>query len=154
MHVHHLQTETMTVDSGRVGYAIAGEAERFAGPGEIVTFGPGVEHRFWNAGDERARCRGEVYPPHNLEYFLTQVFASIAAHGGRPGAFDGAFLMTRYRAEFAMTAIPRLGAAASSSRSRPRLGRLFGRYGHFADAPAPVRRPASATLPGRSDQRP
>ena len=49
---------------------------------------------------------GEVSPPDNLEYFLTAVYASVKAHGGRPGAFDGAFLLTRYRSEFAMTSIP------------------------------------------------
>ena len=30
------------------------------------------------------------------------------------------------------------------------IGRVFGRYGHFADAPAPIRSTPSATLPGRS----
>ena len=46
---------------------IAGEPERFAGPGETVTFAAGVEHRFWNAGDDEFVMTGEVYPPHNLE---------------------------------------------------------------------------------------
>ena len=92
MHIHHMQTESMTVDAGRVGVQIAGEPEFFRGPGETVTFAPGVEHRFWNAGEDELVMTGEVYPPHNLEYFLTQVFASTKAHGGRPGAFDGAFL--------------------------------------------------------------
>jgi hypothetical protein len=30
-----------------------------------------------------------------MEYFLTQIYASTAAHGGRPGSFGGAFLLTR-----------------------------------------------------------
>ena len=30
------------------------------------------------------------------------------------------------------------------------IGRILGRYGHFSDAPAPVHRPRSATLPGRT----
>ena len=57
--------------------------------------------------------------------------------------------MTRYADEFTLTAIPapvrRLVFPIQAF-----LGRIFGRYGHFSDAPAPVRRRSSATLPGRT----
>ncbi len=149
MHVHHLQSETVRVRRGRIGIDIAGEDHVFAGPGEEVHFAAGVAHRFWNAGDDELVLDGEVRPPHNMEYFLTQIYASTAAHGGRPGAFDAAFLLTRYRSEFAMTAIP-----APIRRIvfpiQARLGRLLGRYPQYADAPAPVKPATSATLPGRT----
>src|SRR5262245_34523998 len=51
MHVHRLQAEQMTVDTGRIGYQVAGGPERSAGPGETVTFPAGQAHRWWNAGD-------------------------------------------------------------------------------------------------------
>ena len=51
MHVHHLQEESLTVQEGRMGYCLSGGPDRFAGPGETVTFAPGQMHRFWNAGD-------------------------------------------------------------------------------------------------------
>src|SRR5262245_45078985 len=72
-HIHHLQSEAVTVRSGRIGYVIAGGPERFAGPGDRVVFEPGVAHRFWNAGDDELLMDGEVWPAHNLEWFLTQV---------------------------------------------------------------------------------
>ena len=149
MHVHWPQTETLRVESGRIGYTIAGEADRFAGPGEIVSFGPGVEHRFWNAGDEPLRCVGEIHPALNVEYFLSEVFSSMARNGGRPGAFDGAFLLTRYRSEFAMTAIPRF-VSRFVLPLQARIGRLLRRYDKFADAPEPVPGRAGAKLPRRS----
>ena len=149
MHVHHLQTETVRVERGRIGVTIAGEAPAFAGPGEVLTFEPGVEHRFWNAGDDELVIAGEIHPADNLEYFLTAIYASTAAHGGRPGALDGAFLLTRYRSEFAMTAIP-APVRRVVLPLQAALGRLFGRYGHFSDAPTPVKRRTSATLPGRT----
>jgi quercetin dioxygenase-like cupin family protein len=149
MHIHHLQTETVRVERGRIGITLAGEAPRFAGPGEAITFDPGVEHRFWNAGDDELVITGEIHPADNLEYFLTQVYASTAAHGGRPGAFDGAFLLTRYRSEFAMTAIP-APVRRFVLPLQVAIGRLFGRYGHFSDAPAPIQRRTSATLLGRT----
>jgi quercetin dioxygenase-like cupin family protein len=149
MHVHHLQSESVTVRRGRIGISVEGEPERFAGPGESVTFEAGVPHRFWNAGDDELVLDGEVRPPHNMEYFLTQIYASTAAHGGRPGAFDGAFLLTRYRSEFAMTAIP-APVRRIVFPLQVLLGRMLGRYAHFADAPAPVKPATSATLPGRT----
>ena len=145
MHVHHLQTETVRVEQGRIGIAVAGSAPHFAGPGEAMTFEPGVEHRFWNAGDDELVITGEIHPADNFEYFLTAIYASTATHGGRPGALDAAFLLTRYRSEFAMTAIPapvrRIVLPLQAA-----LGRLLGRYGHFSDAPTPIKRPSSATL--------
>jgi quercetin dioxygenase-like cupin family protein len=149
MHVHKLQTELIRVERGRIGVEIAGAEPVFAGPGETLTFDPGVVHRFWNAGDDDLELTGEVFPAGNLEYFLTQIYASTAAHGGRPGALDGAFLLTRYRTEFAMTAIP-LPVRRVVFPIQAFLGRLLGRYGHFSDAPAPFDRPRSATLPGRT----
>jgi quercetin dioxygenase-like cupin family protein len=149
MHVHKLQTEVIHVERGRIGVEIAGAEPAFAGPGETLTFDPGVVHRFWNAGDEDLELTGEVFPADNLEYFLTQIYASTAAHGGRPGALDGAFLLTRYRTEFDMTAVP-LPVRRFVFPIQAFLGRVFGRYGHFSDAPAPVHRPRSATLPGRT----
>ena len=149
MHVHKLQSEVIRVVRGRVGYEIDGSDPVFAGPGDTLTFEPGVVHRFWNAGDDELELTGEVFPADNLEYFLTQIYASVAAHGGRPGALDGAYLLTRYRSEFDMTSIP-LPVRRFVFPVQALLGRIFGRYGHFADAPAPVHRPKSATLPGRT----
>ncbi|MBE2318587.1 cupin domain-containing protein [Solirubrobacter sp. CPCC 204708] len=150
MHVHWLQTERMRVESGRMGVSIPGQADRFYGMGEMATFKPGVEHRFWNAGDEPLHLVGEVFPAHNLEYFLSAVYASIAeSRGGRPGAFDAAYLLTRYRSEFAMTAIPPL-VRRFVLPLQARVGRLLGRYGKFSDAPDPVVREAGAKLARRS----
>ncbi len=139
MHVHHRQEERLTVVQGTMRWQLRGGPERTAGPGETVTFAPGDDHRFWNAGEDELVCTGRVSPPDNLEWFLTQVFASTAANGGRrPRFFDGAYLSHRYRSEFALTDIPApvrrfvfpLVAAA---------GRLLGLHRRFPDAPEPVR---------------
>lgn len=137
MHIHHLQTETIRVESGRMGVAMPGEPDRFFGPGELATFAPGVEHRFWNAGDEPLRLAGEVFPALNFEYFISAVYDSMRDHRGRPGPFDAAFLLTRYRTEFAMTAIPPF-VRRFILPIQAAVGRLLGRYERFADAPEPV----------------
>lgn len=139
MHVHHRQHEAITVIEGRIGWKGPDGVEHFGGPGETVTFSPGEVHKFWNAGDEPLRGTGEVWPPHNLEYFLTQIYESMARNGGkRPGLFDAAFLTTRYRTEFAMLEIP----APVRKLLVPvlyRLGKLLGKHERFANAPEPVR---------------
>jgi quercetin dioxygenase-like cupin family protein len=138
MHVHHLQEEAMQVVSGRLGYQVLGEEPKFAGPGDLAIFAPGVAHKWWNAGSDELRATGWAKPPDNIEFFLGAIFASVKATGkGRPSLFDAAFLMTRYRSEFGMLEIPALVQRAVF----PLLvivGRLLDKYRKFTDAPEPI----------------
>jgi hypothetical protein len=140
MHVHHYQEEVFTVEHGRLCYQRRGEPARFAGPGETVVFPAGQPHRFWNAGDAELRCSAHVEPADNVEFFLTEIFASAQRGGrGRPGLFDSAFLLTRYRSEYEMLEIP----AVVQRVVFPVLlaiGTLLGTYRKYADAPEPIRR--------------
>ena len=138
MHVHHLQSEAMTVVTGKLGFQTVGEQPRYAGPGETMIFAPGVGHRWWNAGTTELHCTGWAKPPHNVEYFLTAVFDSMKRTGRkRPGFFDAAFLLTRYRSEMRMLEIP----AVVQNVAFPVLlavGKVLGKYDKFKDAPEPV----------------
>jgi quercetin dioxygenase-like cupin family protein len=140
MHVHHYQEEALTVLEGRIGYRRPGEPERFAGPGETVTFRAGEAHRFWNAGEDVLRCQGYIEPADNIEYFLGAIFESQKRGGGsRPNILDAAFLARLYCSEYAIAAIP----APVQRFAFPVLvaiGRLLGRYEKYADAPEPIRR--------------
>ena len=145
-HVHHLQDEEVTVREGKIGWVVGDGPEEFAGPGETVRFAAGVEHRFWNAGEEELVCEGTVSPPDNFEWFLSEIYASTKGNGGtRPGLFDSAWLLTRYGSEFAMTDIPKpvsnvLFPAIAA------VGRMLGRADRFAGAPEPL--PAERRTPG------
>lgn len=148
MHVHHLQEEVLTVERGTMGWQRLGEEEHLARSGESATFGPGEVHRFWNAGDDELICTGYVRPPDNVEYFLTQVYASTRANGGRrPRLYDAAYLMSRYRSEFGMAEIPRPVQRLVFPIVLA-VGRLLGLHRRFADAPEPVSRsPRQPRLP-------
>jgi quercetin dioxygenase-like cupin family protein len=139
MHTHYLQEEVLTVQQGRIGYQRLGQPAQYAGPGETVRFGAGEPHKFWNAGEGDLLCTGYIDPILNVEYFLTEMFASVKRGGGRPDLFDMAFLATRYRNELAVLEIPpavqRLVFPVMVA-----LGRLLGRYRRFADAPPPASR--------------
>jgi quercetin dioxygenase-like cupin family protein len=140
MHVHHLQEEALTVESGTMGWQVQGGPEQTAGPAQTVTFAPGEMHRFWNAGDDELVCSGYVRPPDNLEYFLTQIYASMRATGGdRPRMFDAAYLLTRYRTEFGM-AVPPAPVQRVLFPIVLAVGRLLGHHRRFAGAPEPISR--------------
>jgi mannose-6-phosphate isomerase-like protein (cupin superfamily) len=140
MHVHLFQEEALTVTHGRIAYQRPGEPPQFAGPGETVTFKPGEAHKFWNPGQVDLRCTGYIEPADNVEYFLTEIYASTKQRGGaQPDPFDAAFLARRYRDEFSMVEIPAL-VQQFVFPIQVAVGRLLGKYRKYADAPEPVRR--------------
>jgi hypothetical protein len=134
-----IRKRRLTVEQGRIGYQRPGEPAQFAGPGATAAFKPGEAHRFWNACEGDLRCTGYIEPADNVEYVLTEIYASTRARGTGSDPFDAANLMTRYRTEFAMVEIP----AAVQRFVFPlqvAIGKLIGRYRKYADAPEPVRR--------------
>ena len=139
MHAHLLQEEVLTVRAGRMGYQRPGEPAQFAETGATVAFAPGEPHRFWNAGDGELRAWGYVEPADTAEFFLGELFALVREGRGKPNILDVAFLLRRYRGEFAMYEIP----APIQRFVFPLLvavGHLLGRYRKYANAPAPIRR--------------
>jgi quercetin dioxygenase-like cupin family protein len=138
MHVHYLQEEGVRVVRGQMGYQVLGGPQQFAGPGELVVWPAGTAHKWWNAGNEELHMSGWCSPPGNIEFFLGTLFASTKANGGsRPDLFDMAFLITRYRTEFAMLEMPRVVRRVVIPIVYV-LGTLFGKYGKFKDAPEPM----------------
>src|SRR6478735_3579940 len=108
MHVHFRQDESMTVISGKFGYQVFGEEKKYAEAGETILFKAGVPHKFWNAGTDLLRCSAYTSPPGNVIYFLSTLYDSANKNGGRPDMYDAAFLLTRYKSEYAMLEMPGL----------------------------------------------
>ena len=138
MHVHYRQDESMTVVSGQFGYEILGEEKKYAGPGETVLFKAGVPHKFWNAGKDVLRCKAYISPPGNVVYFLSALYKSANENGGRPSMYDTAFLLTRYRSEYATLEIPKFVQLLIFPIVLF-LGTVMGRHNRFKDAPPPLR---------------
>jgi mannose-6-phosphate isomerase-like protein (cupin superfamily) len=134
MHVHYRQDEFFKVVSGKMGYQVQGEAAKIAGPGDEILFKAGIPHKFWNAGEEVLVCTGYISPPENVIYFLSRIYQSTNENGGRPGLYDSAFLLNRYRAEFGMLEIP----AFIQKVVFPIVlffGNLLGQHKKFKEAP-------------------
>lgn len=138
MHVHFRQEEKIKVEKGKM--RVKTPTKEFSlTEGQEYTFQPGEAHQFWNEGEETLRYSGHVKPSNNYEYFITNIYKSAnEANDDKPGAFDAAFLLTRYKSEMDMLVIPKpvklivfpilLG-----------IGKLTGRFKKFAGAPAPVK---------------
>ncbi|HET9278382.1 MAG TPA: hypothetical protein VFN95_09340, partial [Flavitalea sp.] len=83
------------------------------------------------------RCSAYITPADNLVYFLSEIFKSSNENGGRPGMYDAAFLLNRYKSEFAMLDIPQFIQKAVFPAVLF-FGNLIGKNKKFRDAPAPV----------------
>lgn len=134
LHVHFKQEEGLKVLKGVMEVEAGGKKFQLK-EGEETVFKKGEAHRFWNAGTERLYYSGYVKPSLNYEYFIEKVYASANENkDDKPGAFDAAFLLTRYKSEFDMLVIPRLVKLIVF----PVLlfvGRITGKYKKYKDAP-------------------
>jgi quercetin dioxygenase-like cupin family protein len=138
MHVHYLQEEAAQVVTGLLGYQVLGAEPQMAGPGELVVWPAGTPHRWWNAGESELRMTGWCSPPGNIEFFLGSLFASTKKTGrGRPALLDAAFLMTRYRTEYAMLELPVVVRRVIIPIVYV-VGRILGKYEQYEDAPEPI----------------
>lgn len=139
MHTHFMQDEELTVVSGKLAYQVLGQQPHYACAGESVLFKRGIPHRFWNAGDDALICKGWIQPANSIVYYLSAIYAAQNKSGkGQPEAFDAAYLMTRYAREYDMAEIP-LFVKKVVIPITYWLGRLLGKYKHFADAPVPLK---------------
>ena len=134
MHVHHKQDESLTVVSGKIGYQQLHGEKKYAGAGETVLFKAGTAHKFWNAGNDVLICTGYASPANNIIYFLSQIYKSIDENGGRPGLYDTAYLLNRYKSEFSMLEIPAFVQKIIFPVALF-FGGLLGKNKKFADAP-------------------
>jgi mannose-6-phosphate isomerase-like protein (cupin superfamily) len=138
-HVHHKQAESLTVVKGKIGIQRQGQEPEYFGEGATVTFEAGDPHRFWNAGTDPLVCKGYIRPAHNIEYFLSEIYKSTKANGGKgPSRFDAAWLLTKYRSEFDMLVIPPFVKKVIF----PVIlffGKLAGKHKKFSNAPEAVK---------------
>lgn len=138
MHVHFRQEEKIKIEKGKMRVKTLTN-EFSLTEGQEYTFKPGEAHQFWNEGDQTLHYTGHVKPSNNYEYFISHIYQSANdANDDKPGKFDAAFLLTKYKSEMDMLVIPKpvkllmfpilLG-----------IGKLTGKFKKFADAPPPIK---------------
>jgi quercetin dioxygenase-like cupin family protein len=137
-HIHPHQSETFAVTEGTVAFKVDGETTNL-GAGEIVHVEAGQSHRFWNAGDSRARFRTVVTPALGFEQLIETMF-TLAADGktnkkGLPNPLRLAVIAKAHfddvRLPFPPAWMQRLGLAMGAP-----VGRLLG-YGPTYEAAQP-----------------
>ena len=139
MHVHFKQDEGFTVTKGRIGYQLLNEEEKILEEGQSIVFKRGQAHRFWNAGEGEAVLKGFVKPANTLMFYLTSIYdAQKRGKGGRPDNFDAAYLLTRYKSEYDMLAMPAFVKKIIIPITY-QVGKITGKYKKFKDAPMPLK---------------
>ncbi|MEO8619708.1 MAG: cupin domain-containing protein [bacterium] len=138
LHSHPHQRESVMVIEGEIACAGAHGPERRATVGESVAFEPGVPHRFWNPGSNTLRIRGRIHPPMRFEWFMTLLYASMSANGGRPGLFDVAYLARHFADEGTMDGLPALVRRVVLPAAYV-IGSATGRYAQFDNVPPSAR---------------
>jgi mannose-6-phosphate isomerase-like protein (cupin superfamily) len=138
MHVHYKQDEALTVVSGKMAYQILGQEPVYVATGQTATFLRNQPHRFWNAGDDELEISSWVKPANSIIFFLSALYAAQKRSGnGRPEAFDGAFLIVRYKNEYGLPELPSFVKNIIMPVTY-QIGKVLGKYKKFKDAPEPL----------------
>jgi mannose-6-phosphate isomerase-like protein (cupin superfamily) len=138
MHVHFKQQELVRVTKGKM--RVKTLAKEFSlTEGQEYIFEPGEAHQFWNEGDQPLHYSGYVKPSNNYEYFIRHVYKSAnEANDDKPGPFDAAFLLTKYKSEMDMLVIPRPVKKIVFPILMV-IGKLSGKFKKYADAPPAIK---------------
>lgn len=137
MHVHFKQEEKVRVTKGKMRVKTLTK-EFSLTEGEEYIFQPGEAHQFWNEGDQPLHYSGYVKPSHNYEYFIRHIYRSAnEAKDDKPGPFDAAFLLTKYKSEMDMLVIPK-PVKKIVFPNLLGIGKLSGKFKKYADAPPAV----------------
>ena len=126
-HVQPKQEERHEVLEGRLGVEVDGRRQTL-GPGESVTFRPGVVHRLFAVDDDMVTVRFEIRPAQRAEY-LIEAFFRLASTGkvsrrGYPNPLQLAVLARTYREEGHPTFPPFVLQRAAVALLAPLGGRL------------------------------
>ncbi len=138
MHVHFLQEEKLKIIKGEMRVKTL-SAEFSLREGAEYTLPPGEAHQFWNEGKQTLYYSGQVKPSNNYEYFIRHIYQSAnEANDDKPGAFDAAFLLTKYKSEMDMLVIPK-PVKLILFPVLLAIGKITGKFKKFADAPPAVK---------------
>jgi mannose-6-phosphate isomerase-like protein (cupin superfamily) len=138
MHVHFKQEELVRVTRGKMRVKTLTKEFSLA-EGQEYVFEPGEAHQFWNEGDQPLHYSGHVKPSNNYEYFIRSVYRSANEAGDdKPGPFDAAFLLTKYKSEMDMLVIPRPVKMIVFPILLV-MGKLLGKFKKYADAPPAIK---------------
>jgi quercetin dioxygenase-like cupin family protein/uncharacterized protein YndB with AHSA1/START domain len=129
-HVHPEQTETFTVHRGRCRVRV-GDAERMAGPGDVVVVPAGAPHA-WEAVDD-LDMTVVLEPALRVDDFFVDLFALAVTPGGvdaegMPRPLHLAALAHEYRG-LLYVAGPPIAVQRVAFAALARLGRALGRTG-------------------------
>ncbi len=135
MHVHYKQDEHFHVVQGRMAFQEPGKQTAYLEPGQSTTFLRNHPHKFWNAGEEELVLDCWIKPANNAVFYLSTLYAATHKQTTpAPEPFDGAYLIVKYAREYGLLELPAFVRKVIIPVTYF-MGRIFGRYKKFKDAP-------------------
>ncbi|MBR9918582.1 cupin domain-containing protein [bacterium] len=137
-HIHFLQEEKIVLLKGEMR-AKTPEGEFDLEIGKEYFFEAGQPHVFWNTGTEQNHYSGHLKPACNWEYIIEHVYASAnEAKDVKPGPFDAAYLLTKYKSEIDLLVIPK-PVKKIVFPILYAIGSITGKYKKYKNAPKAFR---------------
>ena len=105
-HIHALQTEFFEAIEGKLGLFI-GHNTRILEPGQSCELPANTKHSFYTAGFTDIKFRVVYKPALDIEWFLTETFASInRANSTKPSIFEASYILSQLNGQFYLADIP------------------------------------------------
>lgn len=138
MHVHFKQDENFKVLKGTMMYQTPGGQPIKLTKGETATFLRNNPHKFWNGGNDELIVDSWIKPANNAIFYLTTLYnATKEQKNQKPNAFDGAFLIMKYRSEYDILDMPVFVKKVIIPVTYF-VGKILGKYKKFEDAPIAI----------------
>ena len=105
-HIHPFQNEYFEALEGQLGIFI-GHKRKILLPGQSDEVPPNTKHGWYAAGNTDIKFKTVFKPALNIEWLLTETFASMnRANSTRPSIFDASYILTQMKGQFYLAAIP------------------------------------------------
>ena len=105
-HIHALQTEFFEVIEGKLGLFI-GDGKEILEPGQSYELPANMKHSFYSIGNVDLKFRAVFRPALDIEWFLTEIFASMnRANSTKPSIFEAAYILGQMNGQYYLADVP------------------------------------------------
>ncbi len=105
-HIHTLQTELFEVIEGKLGLLVGRDKNVFE-PGQSYQLPTNTIHSFYTADNTDIKFRTILKPALDIEWFLTEIFASMnRANSTKPSIFEASYILSQMNEQYYLADIP------------------------------------------------
>ena len=105
-HIHTLQTELFEAIEGKLVLLI-GRDNKVLTPGQLCELPINTVHSFYTADNVDVKFRAIFKPALDIEWFLTEMFASMnRANSTKPSIFEASYILSQVNGQYYLADVP------------------------------------------------